>query len=204
MAINMPDNIKCTDMGKDPRASDCACWDSDGNAQPGTDCHSPAACLIYDTDTEGGFQYAALAPGDSINDLLGKWSVPDQLKNAFVANAGATTSGFPPFKYVVADGHAGTAATYVGVARTFNNTRQLGYAWGTEDTSVVQPYTCPSGGSGAGRRLLGPSPHPGPGKPADKRDLTDDEIQRIEAGMEGYAWKKAAGKAYPQAAAAFA
>lgn len=189
MSLNVPRDIKCIKDGSSPDDTSCECWDASGEALAGKKCHSPVECLIKGSDDlHGDFHYTALNKGDSLDNWLKKSGVPSKMTVWFKRNAAKEASEFTPFKYVVSNGKAGTAKTYVGVARAFNNTRQLGIAIGTEDASGnrhVQPYRCNGDDY----------PH------GVKRDLTDDEIKNIAAGCEAYAWKAAAAKAFPQEAA---
>ena len=189
MSLDAPKNIKCIKGGEDSAEKTCSCWDAAGEPVAAKHCHSPATCLIKGSDkSHGDFHYTALAKGDSIRDWMQTSGVPKQMQHAFIVHAAVAASDFTPFKYVVANGKAGTAKTYVGVARAFNNTRQLAIAYGTEDAggnSLVQPMRCDSSDY----------PH------AVKRDFTDDDIHNIAAGCEMFAWKAAAAKAVPQEAA---
>ena len=72
---------------------------------------------------------------------------------------------------------------YVGAARAFNGTQQLGFAYGRATGSIVQPYTCPVGTSCPDK--------------CEERKFTHDEADTLTDGMLALAWKQAGDEANP-------
>lgn len=189
-AVDPPEDFKCATDGSDHDS--CKCWSDHGNPLDGQVCHEPKECLMYkDPDLTGYFNFTKLPNSTSaLHDQLGKWSVPSDMYKAFDAAGLVQSADFDSFHLDIKDGK-GHYDAHVGTLRNYQGSFYVGYVAGSADGDMVQPYSRHEKAQADG---VVDAPAVVFCKFFDmkKRGYTDEEVAKINDGLQSYAYKKAA------------
>ena len=185
-ADSVPTGFVCTKVGKKHKS--CSCWGTVGKPrQHSNDCDSPNGCLMYSDPSEGGsFQFADHPiTDDKLVATLNSWAVPGELQKEFQMAALTSSADFKTFDFKVA-GHTGKFTAHVGSLRKdpTSNLLYLGYTFGTVTGKLITPEV---------RHVKHGDCH-GTDRDQKERGFTSEEIAKINAGLQAYAFKTAASK----------
>jgi len=184
-AASEPDGFKCATHGD--KANSCHCWNDKGHPakeQTDNDCHMPPQCLMYDNKDDGDFHFVNISASADLHQQLNAWNVPSHMYHAFDAAALVESATFVAFNLDVND-HKAHFDAHVGTLRKWQGSLYLGYVYGTCDGDMVQPFT---------RHVHQGDCH-GTSRGMKERGYTDEEIARIDTGLQAYAYRTAAKKA---------